>query len=765
MPPAPTPAQTEAETWFQRGSAAQAEGRLDEAVACFDRATSLNAGHFAACFARGMALHDLHRFEEAAASYGQAAGLASQSPDLYLNRGAMWLDAEQYEAALADFDRALALRRNFPQAQINRGNALKALGRLEEALVTYDRLLANHPAFAAAHNNRGNVLQELDRPEEALAAYERAVRLDPAFANAWNNRGNVLRALGRHEDAIEAYDRLLDLAPGFAPGHIGRGNALRALRRHDDAVTAYERAIALRPRDGEAWIQRGVALHEMRRFAEAVDSFDQALAVDADRAEAWIDRGRSLEALDRHAEAIDSYDQALARRPDLPWVAGLTIHRRLEMADWDGWPARRAALAEAIAAGHPAAYPLAVQAVIDDPALQRRAAETLVGRDFPMAAKPMSPSGRADGRIRIGYVSSDFGDHAVGHRLAGVLEAHDRARFEILAFSLSGADEGPWRTRIAAAVDRFVDLSAEDDATAVERVRAYGIDIAVDLNGFTEGGRPALFAARLAPVQASYLGYAGTTGAAWIDYLIADPVLVPEAQTAFYSEKIAVLPFSLANAEGPVAGAVPARADLGLPDRGFVFCAFNDMLRLTPEVFASWMHILSRVPGSVLWLYAGRDAAMANLRQAAKAARIDPARLVFADRLPPQAHLARLKQADVFLDTAPCNAGAIAGDALRSGVPVVTQAGRSMAGRTVAGFLHAVGMRELVTTTADAYEDLAVALATDPTCLSLMRRKLAGNLPKARLFDTAAGTRALEAAFTEMHRRAREGLPPDHIRV
>jgi len=777
MPLPPTSAQAEAETWFQRGSAAQAEGRLEEAVACFTRALTLNTGHFPALFARGMALHDLRRFDEAAGSYDLAARIAARSPELYLNRGAMWLDAGRFEAALADFDRALDLRRDFPEAQINRGNALKALGRYDEALKAYDRLLASYPAFAGAHNNRGNVLQDLERYDEALTAYDRALQLEPDFADAWNNRGNVLQKLKRFDAAIAAYDRLLVLAPGFAAGHNGRGNALRALMRPADALAAYDRAVALRPNYGEAWSHRGAALMDLKRYAEAVNSYDRALALDADLVAANHNRGLVLEAGGQLDDDADSFDRALRSRPDLVLIAGAALHARMQLCDWTGFDERLARVVTAVSAGQPAVNPFVLQALVDSPELQLKAARAMVADRFPEVTPVPTFARVTRERLRIGYVSADFGNHPVSHLMAGVFEHHDRARFEVYALSLRAAPPDSadpagmdWRNRIMAGVDQFVDASGRSDRDIAVLARSLGLDIAIDLNGFTGDRAPGLFAERSAPVQAGYIGYLGTMGAAYFDYLIADPVLIPEAEMPHYAEKIAYLPSYQANDDKTAAAAaMPSREDLGLPergpDRGFVFCAFNQPYKITPQVFDAWMRILARVPLSVLWLYTQHDAVVPNLRREAERRGIDPRRLVFAKAAPLDAHLARLTQADLCLDTAPYNARATASHALRMGLPLVTRAGRAMASRMAASLLEAVGLDELITRTDDAYEDLAVALATDPAALAAVRRKLQRNLAKCALFDTAATTRSLEAAYTAMHTRWRQGLPPDHIRV
>ncbi len=399
----------------------------------------------------------------------------------------------------------------------------------------------------------------------------------------------------------------------------------------------------------------------------------------------------------------------------------------------------------------------------DDPARQLRRSRAWAESRFPQGPASLpAPAPAADGRIRLGYFSADFHDHATLYLMAGLLRAHDRSRFSIHAFSYGPALGGTMRDQLIANVDGFHEIGAAPDAAVVERARRLGLDIAVDLKGYTQNGRTQLFAHRLAPVQIAYLGYPGSSGADFIDYLIADAIVVPARERAFYSEKLLFLPDSYQPNDDrrAIASCDSTRADFGLPETGFVFCCFNQSYKIGPREWAIWMRLLDRVPGSVLWLLRSNGWVEQNLRREAEACGIAGDRLVFADNLPHDEHLARLRHADLFLDTFNVNAHTTASDALWAGVPLVTLAGRQFAARVGASLLHAVGLRELVADSEGYYEALVLGLASEPDRLASIRATLAANLRTSPLFDTARYAANIETAFAEVHQRRLDGRAP-----
>lgn len=668
--------------------------------------------------------------------------------------------------ALARFDRAIALRPDHPQAHSNRGNALFHLERLPEALASYDKAIALAPDYVDALYNRGNVLYASGRRDDAVASYDRLIALQPGHAEAHSNRGVVLFELGRFDDAIASYDKAIALRPAQAALHANRANALRQSRRLQEAVAGYDRAVALRP-DANVLCSRGHALYELGHLEQAIASYDQALGLAANHAEAWSRRGFALRDLGRLEAAAESYSKALALDPDADFLFGEHLNTRMQACDWATHDRDVAGLAAAIASGRRASSPFIALAILDDPALHRRASETYAAARYGVieSVGPLVGREKSD-RIRIGYYSADLHDHATAFLIAELIEQHDRSRFDCTAFSFGPDRRDAMRQRLTAGFDHFVDVRARSDREIVDLSRELGIDIAIDLKGYTRDSRPTIFAGRCAPVQASYLGYPGTMGTPHMDYIIADKVVIPEESQRHYSEKVVWLPgcYQVNDSQKPMSERSPSRRELGLGE-GFVFCCFNNSYKIQPATFDSWMRILTRVDGSQLWLIEDNAAAVRNLRRGAEARGVDGNRLVFSRRIPLADHLARHRCADLFFDTLPYNAHTTASDALWAGLPVLTLTGKAFAGRVATSLLHAIGLPALVTDTAKDYEQRAVELATVPGALAAIKHKLESNRRSSALFDGSAFARHLETAYSMMHDRHRRGLAPDHIEI
>ncbi|WP_443750297.1 tetratricopeptide repeat protein [Asticcacaulis solisilvae] len=788
-----------ASAWFSRGNALMNLGRLEAAIESYDRAVALKPDYAEAWLHRGNAQMDLDRLPEALASYDRALAIAPGFTEAWINRSDVLMNLARPAEALDGYDRILRAQPGMAYIWSNRGTALVALKRCTEALDSYEHALRLDPGLADAHSNRGNALQRLGRNEEAIEACQAALKLRPDFARALNIRGNAETALRRFEDALASYDRALVLQPGYAEAlgnrggalmnlkrfadaiascdqslaimpdsaetHNNRGSALLGLERFGEALAEFDHALRLAPDIVEAHSNRGNALQGLNRFGEAVVCYDQAIALDAAYVQAWTNRGNAFQFMDRFEDANASYRRTLELKPDAAWVPGQILHNQLLVADWEGLEDGLADLVERLRKGDTVATPFLLHSLIDAPDLHRRAArDFLAERYLPRDDLPPLVPPPAHARIRLAYVSADFGEHPVTYLMAGVLEHHDRARFEVYAISLTREGDAGWRERVVAAVDHFIDVSDKTDAQVTALMRELEIDIAIDLNGYTKGCRTAVFAGRAAPVQVNYIGFLGTMAADYIDYVIADPVILPLAAAPDYAEKIVHLPVFQVNDDRQADPApAPSRKAAGLPEDAFVFCCFNMVYKIAPDVFAIWMRILKRVPGSVLWLYAKSESVKANMKAHAERHGVDPGRILFAPRVPLAEHLARQKSADLFLDTFPYNAGATASSALKAGLPVLTRMGRSYASRMGASLLTAAGMPDLIAASPQAYEDLAVALATDPAQLQSVRRRLAEGLVAGGLFDTARATRAMESAYIAMHRRYSDGLPPDHI--
>lgn len=746
---------------FQRGDLATAARLVGDSIA-IDPRNALSQNNL------GAVLLALRRPAEALGAFERALSLNAGYAEAIVNSGNALVELARPREALERYDRARSLGFANPTLHYNRGVALHRLGRLDEALAAYGEALALAPDHVDALANRGEALRQLGRREEALASFDRAIALAPERAQPHNGRGTTLFDSGRLEDALACYDRAIAADPGFADAHGNRANLFLRLRRFDEALESSERALAARPDHPEAMRHRAAALLALARYDETIEQCDRILGASPDDAPTHYSRGMALLELYRREEALPSVERALALDPALPYAPGVRLHLRMHLCEWEGFDVEREGLLRATRAGERCSPPFAVLALGSSPQEQRESARILVEDRYPPAAHPLwrGEPYRHD-RVRIGYFSADFHNHATAHLVAGVLEHHDRSRFEVTAFSFGPDLEDAWRRRVRAGVDRFLDVAGWTDERIAALAREHEIDIAVDLKGLTAGARTGIFALRPAPVQVNYLGYPGSMGAPYIDYLIADATVVPEAHEDWYAEKIVRLPdcYQANDSSRAIADRAFSRAELGLPEAGFVFCCFNNAFKITPDVFAAWMRLLRQVPGSALWLLAFNRTACENLRREARERGVDPERLVFAPVADPEDHLARHRAADLFLDTFHYNAHTTASDALWAGLPVVTLEGPSFPSRVASSLLRAVGLPELVADTPGRYEALALELATSPQKLAALRGRLAAGRTTAALFDTARFTRHIEAAFREMHGRQLRGLPPERIVV
>jgi predicted O-linked N-acetylglucosamine transferase (SPINDLY family) len=721
-------------------------------------------------YARALALHQQGQLHEAIALYEVTIAQQPAHAEARYKRANALNALGSTDAALAGYDDAIALDPGYANAYCNRGVVLERLGRWEEALVSYDRTLEYNPADHLAHYNRASVLRQLGRSPEALAAYEQAIALKGDYAEAFVNRGHLLQELHRHAEALASYERALPLLPGLAELHARRAVSLAHLHRMPEALESYDQAIACNPAYAEAFVDRGNVLLELARAQDAVASYDRAIQINPQLAGALRNRAGALLSLNRPREAIESYDQALALEPHMRNLLGLCRYARMQICDWSGFHADRERIRAGLEAGQAVCLPLPIAALFDEPRLHRLGASVWVRGDCPPddSLGPATVRARS-GRIRVGYYSADFRSHPVSFLAAGMFEAHDRERFEVTAFAFGPVGAGDAvRARLERAFEHFVIINGRSDLEAASLAREMGIDIAVDLGGFTERARTRIFALRAAPVQVSYLGYPGTSAAPYMDYLVADRTLIPPGSEQYYSEKIIYLPDSYQpnDSKREIGTREFTRAELGLPAEGIVFCCFNRYFKLTPDTFDGWMRILGAVPGSVLWLTEADAVVVSNLRAAAARNGIPAERLIFAPRMPSMAdHLARQRAADLFLDTLPFNAHTTASDALAAGLPVLTCAGHTLAGRVAASLLQAVGLPELITTSPPEYEALAIRLATHPAELRSLRQKLLAHRASAPLFDTARFTRGFESALVRVYERSQAGLSPEHVLV
>jgi predicted O-linked N-acetylglucosamine transferase (SPINDLY family) len=741
-------------------------GKLAEAAQIYSDILRSEPKHFEALHALGIVRYQCGQLDEAERLMGEAVSVNPYAADALYNRGCLLQRLNRLDEALASFDRAIEIRPDYVEALSNRANMLVRFGRANEALSDFERVTASKPDVAQVWNNQAAALIALNRMDEALSCYDRAVALKPDYASAWNDRGAALMTLNREQEALLSFDKALQIEPGNAQALVRRADLLLLLKRNEEAIQAYAKHLAIRPDNAEAWNGRGIASVNLKRHADALTAFDKALSLDRNNADAWNNRANVLFELKRFSEAARDYEKALALMPTLPYGRGYLAQCRFRSCDWHNLEEDREQLAAGVRARQRMIDPLGNLAISRSPQDQLDCARIYMA-DEPKVTPLWQGERYTHDRIRVAYLSADFRTHAVAFLVAGVFEHHDRSRFETIGISFGMGAESDMRKRIEKGVEHFYDVGTTSDGEVAALLKRLEVDIAVDLMGFTDGCRPGILAHRPAPIQVNFLGFPGTMGADHIHYIVADRVIIPEAQRKFYHEQVVYLPdtYQANDAKRPVAERTPTRAEAGLPETGFVFCCFNNNFKIMPDIFDIWMRLLRNVEGSVLWLLEDHATVAGNLRREAEARGVAPARLIFAPRAAPDEHLARQRLADLFIDTSPYTAHTTGSDALRVGLPIVTHLGPTFAARVASSLLQAVGMPELVTRSFEEYEALALRLARDPAALAAVKAKLARNSRTYPLLDTARFTRNLESAFTGMQERHRQGLPPESFAV
>jgi predicted O-linked N-acetylglucosamine transferase (SPINDLY family) len=735
------------ELFCNLGNVLHTIGRQAEAIQNYAEALKLRPEYGAALNGQGIALLTLGHVDRAMQSFDAAIAINPRDMAALANRGDAQRLLGRPSDALESYRAALKLAPQDPVLHYSRAFVQQQLGNVEEALAGYDRAILLKPEYPEALYNRGILLEQVDKPEAALDSYEHALIHYPAFPEALHRAGLVLQNLGRFSESLVQFEKAVALRPDFAEAKCNLGNVLRTLNRHDAALRCYDDALALKPDYAEALNNRGIALVDLRQFQQALDQFDRAIAIDPGYASAYYNRGNALRELKRLDVAIASYERAYALDRNHPYVIGALAGAALFACDWGRTEQFGRTLPGVLDRPGVHIPPLVLLGYSDDPALHRKCAERAIEIMTPNAARQAPPC-RNHQRPRVAYLSCDFNQHATSYLMAGLLEHHDRNNFEVFAVSCGPNDRSDLRNRIEAAVEHFVEAYAMSDAEVAHYLKEREVDIAIDLDGHTVGARLGILSTRPCPVQMTYLGYPATTGAGFIDYIIGDGIVTPLEHQPHFTERICQLPlcYQPSTAHRAVATTRPERAASGLPGDGVVFCCFNNSWKITGVIFAVWMRILERVPGSVLWLLGDNELAVQNLLKEAASAGVDPDRLIFARRAPLAEHLARHRCADIFLDTYPYNAHTTANDALFMGVPVVTMMGRSFPSRVAASQLTAVGLPELITEDAAAYENLAFKLATDVEYLNSLRKRLASDSAK-ELFDEARMARAIENLF------------------
>lgn len=718
---------------------------------------------------RGNRYLDEGRHQEAAICYRQEIARSPSSVLAYVNLGFVLREMGQLNEASQQLEQALKLDSEQVDALFLLGLKMQADGNLDGALEYLLRCHDKHPTYEHAVAPLCNILMTRKEFARAQSVAQRALRLaSTATASVHCALGSALAGQDRPGEALKCYQDALRLAPSDAHAWHQQGVAFHSLQRLGEARSSLEHAVNLDPDSASVHTDLGLVLFAMRQTEQALMHLNRALEIAPKFVLALGNRGVALSALGRYPEAVLTYEKLLAIAPDYPLALGNLLWNRLRTCNWQDYEESVTQIRDAVSEHKYVMDPWTLLMVCDSAPLQLQCSRLFASKRYPAASKPMASKriGKR-GKIRVAYLSADFHNHATSYLMAEMFEKHDDRRFSTYAFSFGPKTSDEMRHRLVRSFEQFLDVGDKSNEEIARLLCDLDIDIAVDLKGYTQDARPGILAHRAAPIQVSYLGFPGTMGADYIDYLLADPLVVPPSEHNSYSEKIAYLPgsYQVNDSKRRVAQATPTRAQVGLPEHGFVFCCFNNNFKITPAVFDIWMDLLRNVKDSTLWLLGDNPGVVENLRSEAFKRAVLPDRLVFAPRIPIELHMARQRLADLLLDTLPCNAHTTASDALWVGLPVLSCVGTCFAGRVGASLLSAVGLSDLAVPDLAAYRAKALWLASHPAELQGIRSRLVEQRQNLSLFDGRQFTVQLEAAYEHMVQRAQDGLAPASFSV
>ena len=657
---------------------------------------------------------------------------------------------------------------NIAEAVFELGIAYAKANRFMEASAVFCCLQLYKNNDVRIPYNLGLIHSLQGRHQLALAAYDLALKIQPDDAEVLINKGSTCNDIKNYGLALEVLEKATQIRPDIPEAWSNKGIALNNLNLYQEAIDAYNEAIKLAPSYHKAWSNKSAPLNKLRRFPEAFEACDKALSLKPDYAEGWSNKGVTLHELKRYDEAIAHYDKALSLKPDIDWACGSLLHTKMKICSWSGLAESSENISKKVVANEKVTDPFALLALNDDALLHKKCSEIFAEAKYPSnpTLGPILKYAKKE-KIRIAYFSPDFRSHPISLLTAELFEIHDRSRFEVFAFSLQKAPIGDdTNLRLRNGFDRFIDVDEMSDQEIAQLARELEIDIAIDLAGPTQYSRTGIFSYRTAPIQVNWLGYPGTIGADFIDYIVADKTIIPERHQQSYTEKVAYLPdtYMVDDSKRVASSKKFTREECGLPKNAFVFCCFNNDYKFNPQVLDSWSRILLNLENCVLWIPENNEYFKTNISAEFNKRGIDSSRVIFAPRVELMAdHLARINLADLFLDTYPYNAHTTTVDSLKAGVPALTLMGESFASRVAASLLNAVGLPELITSTQEEYEALAIELAMNTKKLADIKLKLANNYLTAPLFDTPLFTKNLEGAYLKMMERYQADMMPDHI--
>ncbi|MBF0428052.1 MAG: tetratricopeptide repeat protein [Magnetococcales bacterium] len=717
----------------------------------------------------GIVLQNHHKQDEALQCYHKALAINPSYHAAYSNMGTLLQSMGKLDEAMSCQEKAMALNPNFFEAYTNKGNILCDQGKLEEAIEWYKKALTINPQYITAMHNMGYVLQKMNKLDEAKLQLEKALEIKPNYLEALNCLGNVFQDQGQWKNAIACYQKALSFNPNYYEAYCNMGNVLCDQGNLEEAIACHQKALTIKPDLHESFTHMGNALQLQGRMDEAIACYKQALVISPRDKTAMENLGVACNVHGDLQGAIECNRKLLTIQENNPNVIASLLNLLKQTCDWSEIDSLFDQMMTLFNSGEKMINPFVFLTLATTPKQQKICAEYYIEKKY-RARRHLCDQRSYDksaSRIKIGYLSCDFLNHATAILIAELIKLHDRSRFEILIYSYSDNDGKEMRQRIIESSDQFIDILHVNHENAAQKILEDGVHILVELKGFTKGARLEISALRPAPIQVSWLGYPGTMGATYIDYIFADPFIIPHGHESDYTEKVVRLPdcYQPNDRLRIYPEQTGSRQEHGLPEHGLIFSNFNQTYKITPEIFAIWMDLLRQIPESCLWLLESNDLVAANLCREAEAHGVNPSRLVFAPKLPVPIHLARYHLVDLVLDTYPVTSHTTASDALWVGAPLLSYVGDTFVSRVAGSLLHAIGLPELVTHSLEEYAALALELARDPQRLQALRYRLQANRLTSPLFDTPRFTKGLEAAYEAIWQRYCEGVAPDHLDI
>ena len=653
-------------------------------------------------------------------------------------------------AAIA-FKKVIDLKPDIPEPYNNYGLVLYNKGDLAQSLYFLKKAIDLNNEYVEAHNNLGNTLKKLNKTNEALKQYYKCLKIRPNYPGAHNNIAIILQEQKHYDKAFSHFKKAIIYKPDYFEAYINLGDLQKEEGKFKDAINSLQKALSINPKSTAANNNLGNVFYELGDFKSAINYFKFALSINPNFVEALNNLGNTFKKQNNIVEAIQCFNNSLSIRPEDENIRMQKIHLQSQICDWKSIEQDKD-LIPTLGINDQYISPWSALSIEDNPINHRKRSELYAKSKYSFDKQNILQDqflNAKHSKIRVGYFSADFHNFPGMYLMIGLLEHHNRENFEIYAFSYGPNSDDPMRKRIIKAVDQFIDIKDMTDLEILSLCKDKEIDIAIHRNGYTKNNRTELFSLRIAPIQINYLGYPGTMGANFIDYIIADQIIIPTEYRDCYSEKIIYMPHSYQPNDNKreISRKKITKSDMGLPEESFVFCSFNNSYKITPEEFHIWMNILNQVEGSVLWLLKSNEWAEENLKKEAEKRGVDINRLVYANKLPHKEHLARLQLADLFIDSFNVNAHTTASDALWAGLPVVTKKGKGFAARVAASLLNAIELPELITDNKNDYQLLILDLAKNPNKLKRIKEKLNKHRLIKPLFNTKQYTENLEDGY------------------